>query len=44
MELMFDVSNVVEEDRSFTPLPPGDYEVIVDDSDFRTEIRTDHLA
>tara|TARA_B100000953_G_C18030250_1_gene422885 strand:+ start:1259 stop:1699 length:441 start_codon:yes stop_codon:yes gene_type:complete len=32
---MFDVSNVVEEDRSFTPLPPGDYEVIVDDSDFR---------
>ena len=35
MELMFDVKDVVEEDRSFSPLQPGDYQVIVDDSEFR---------
>lgn len=35
MELMFDVTNVVEQDNSFAPLPAGDYQVIVDDSDFR---------
>ena len=35
MELMFDSSSVVEQDNSFAPLPAGDYQVIVDDSDFR---------
>jgi hypothetical protein len=35
MELMFDSSSVVEENNSFEPLPAGDYQVIVDDSDFR---------
>ena len=35
MELMFDANSVVEQDNSFAPLPAGDYQVIVDDSDFR---------
>jgi hypothetical protein len=35
MELMFDSSQVVEQDNSFAPIPPGSYPVICDASEFR---------
>jgi hypothetical protein len=35
MELMFDSSQVVEQDNSFAPIPAGAYPVICDASEFR---------
>ena len=36
MELMFDASNVaIPQENSFAPIPPGNYPVIVDSSEFR---------